>query len=124
MNMKRVTTIVVLLLAVFSLYGQDIAGSWSGVLSVPDTGMGETKLTVVFHFETTENGYTGTIDSPDQEAFGHPMDTVIYKKPEVTLTKAEWDVKYVGSITDDGKLKGTFTQMGGTIEMIMTRVEE
>lgn len=122
--MKRVKSIIILLLAVVSLYGQDIVGSWSGVLEVPDTGMGESKLTVVFHFEAAENGYKGTIDSPDQNAFGHAMDTVVYKKPEVSLAKAEWDVKYVGSIAEDGKLKGTLTQMGGSLELIMTRVEE
>jgi pimeloyl-ACP methyl ester carboxylesterase len=49
-----------------------LTGSWQGTLLVPGTS-----LKVVFNFkERAEGGYTATLDSPDQGAFGIPADSV------------------------------------------------
>ncbi len=113
-----------MLLAVFSLYGQDIVGSWTGVLSVPDQGMGAAEYTAVFHIKAAGNGFSCTMDSPDQNVFGYPMDTVIYMKPEVTIKNAEHLMQYVANLTEDGTLKGTFTQGEASLELNMTKKEE
>jgi pimeloyl-ACP methyl ester carboxylesterase len=52
---------------------QLLPGSWQGTLSVPGGS-----LRVVFNFkEKAEGGYTATLDSPDQGAFGIAADSVI-----------------------------------------------
>ena len=87
--MKRTTTIFILLLAVFSLFG-----------------------------------YTTTFDSPDQNAFGVPVDTTKYKKPELTLKVNEIDFLYEGTHTGETTIKGTMTQMGQSLELNLTKKEE
>ena len=121
MNMKRVTTIVVLLLAVFSLYGQDIVGTWNGAFAPPG-GMGELRL--VFHVSAMDNGYTTTLDSPDQNALGIPTDTTTFKDKEFTVKLAEIDFAYVGKLGEDNVIKGAFTQQGATYDLNMTKKEE
>ena len=121
--MKRVLTIVVLLLAVFSLYGQDIVGTWNGAFAPPG-GMGE--LRIVFHISAAGDGYTSTLDSPDQgpDAFGIPVDTTIYKDKELTLSMAEIDFVYEGKLSEDNVITGAFTQQGATFDLNMTKKEE
>ena len=117
--MKRVKTIVVLLLAVFSLYGQDIVGTWEGVFA---GGMGE--LRIAFHISAADNGYTSTMDSPDQDAFGIPVDTTSYKDKELTVKMAEIKFVYVGKLGEDNEITGAFTQAGATFDLNLTKKEE
>ena len=70
MIMKRITSMLVLLLALCTLFGQEIPGTWTGKLSTPN---GE--LTVNFNISATDDGYTSTLDSPDQNAYGIPCDS-------------------------------------------------
>lgn len=52
-----------------------LTGSWQGTLSVPGGS-----LRVVFNFkERAEGGYSATLDSPDQGAFGIAADSVLVK---------------------------------------------
>ena len=122
--MKRILSILVLLLAVFSLYGQEIVGSWSGVLTIPDTGMGEGKLTLVLHITAAENGYTCTMDSPDQNALGIATDTTTFEDKELTVKVGSIDFVYTGKLTDATTIDGSFTQMGQTYDLDLTRKEE
>ena len=119
MIMKRTTTIIILLLAVFSLYGQDIVGTWNGGIEIP-----EGNLRINFHISETDEGYTTTFDSPDQNAFGIPVDTTKYEKPELTLKVNAINFLYEGSPTGKTTIKGTMTQMGQTIELNLTKKEE
>ncbi|MCK5068190.1 MAG: hypothetical protein KAR16_12150 [Bacteroidales bacterium] len=117
--MKRVRTIVVLLLAVFSLYGQDIVGTWNGAFTIP-----QGELRIVFHISSVDDGYTSTLDSPDQNAYGIPVDSTFYKKPELTIKITDLNFVYVGNLGEDNVIKGTFTQMGQSFELNMTKQEE
>src|SRR3972149_586275 len=59
-----------------------LTGSWQGTLSVPGAS-----LRVVFNFkERAEGGYTATLDSPDQGAFGITADSVIIKDTLIRVT--------------------------------------
>lgn len=40
-----------------------------------------------------------------QDAFGMPVDTTIFKNPELTIKIAEFDVLYVGNLEDATKYK-------------------
>ncbi len=114
--MKRITTIFILLLAVITLSAQDITGKWSGVLNATDQMGQPQELTVVFNVSATNDGYTSTLDSPDQNAYGIVVDSTIFKKPELTIKVAELAVVYVGNVVDDTNMNGTLTQMGQALE--------
>ncbi len=117
--MKKVKTLLILLMVTCALFGQDITGTWSGVLTIP-----QGELKVNFNITATDNGYTSTLDSPDQNAFGIPTDTTIYKKPELKITIAQLGAEYEGKLNDENKLEGTFTQMGQALDLILTKKEE
>ena len=119
MIMKRIKTIIILLLAVFSLFGQEITGTWTGSLTFPG---GE--LRINFNISGTDEGYTSTLDSPDQNAYGIPVDSTLYKKSELTIKVASIDLVYVGTLTENNSIKGNLMQMGQTLELILTKKEE
>lgn len=122
--MKRITTILVLLLAVVTLSAQDISGTWNGKISVTDQ-MGQLlELRLVLHISATDDGYTSTMDSPDQDAFDIPVDTTFLKEKEFTFKKAEFDVVYVGNLVDDANINGTLTQYGQSLELNLKKETE
>ena len=88
--------IFVMLLAVIILSAQDITGKWTGVLSVTDQMGQAVELRLNFNISTTDNGYTSTMDSPDQNAYG---------------------------MVDDTNIKGTLTQAGQSNELNMNKEE-
>jgi hypothetical protein len=118
-DMKRTFSILVLLLAVVTLSAQDITGKWSGKLVVP-----QGELRVNFNISSTENGYTSTLDSPDQNAFGIAVDTTIFAAPELTIKVSMLDLVWVGTLVDEGSMNGKLTQMGQTMELNMKKAEE
>lgn len=117
--MKRVKAILILVLAVFSLYGQDITGSWTGSLTTPAGG-----LRVNFNISSADNGYTSTLDSPDQNAYGIPVDSTLFKNPELKIIVVNLDIVYIGTLIEDNTFKGTFKQMGQTLELNLTKKTE
>ena len=120
--MKNVRTMIIMLFIMMisgSLFAQDISGTWSGVLSIP-----QGTLRVNFNISSDDNGYTSTLDSPDQNAFGIPTDSTSYKKPELIITIAQIGAKYEGKLNEENKFEGTFTQMGQALDLILTKKEE
>lgn len=117
--MKSLSIIIILFLAVISMSAQDIAGSWSGAITIPDG-----QLTVVFNISEAGDGYISTLDSPDQNAFDIPVDSTFFKKPELTIKVANLDLVYVGTLVDDATVNGTLTQMGQTLELNLKRKTE
>ena len=122
--MKRITTILILLLSVITLSAQDITGTWKGKLSFEDQMGNSQELAIVFHISATEGGYSSTLDSPDQGGFDIPADTTIFENSEVTIKKAEYDVVYVGKLGGDTELKGTLTQFGQSLELNLKKETE
>ena len=117
--MKRTTTIFVLLLAIFALYGQEIVGTWTGAIETPNG-----QLRINFNISETDDGHSSTLDSPDQNAFGIPVDTTVYKKPDLRIKVNQIDFSYEGTMTGETTIKGTMKQMGQTLELNMTKKEE
>lgn len=122
--MKRVYAIFIMLLALFSLYGQDIIGDWNGAFTV-DTPEGEAvTLRIVFHITATDNGFTSTLDSPDQGGFGISTDATTFEEKELSIKIGELDFVYTGKLIDAKTIEGSFTQMGQTFDLNMTKKEE
>ncbi len=64
---------VILLLITFSSgFSQDITGDWFGL-----GNFGGTELRITMHINGEGSGYSGTLDSPDQDASGMPMDSLV-----------------------------------------------
>jgi len=107
------------LLLLFSklLSAQDISGDWHGSLEV----MGS-KLPLVFHLEATDDGYTATLDSPDQLAFGIPVETVSYEAPDLSLKLPALKAEYRGTYREaDQFFDGVFEQSGMSFPLELRR---
>ena len=106
------------------LSAQDITGTWAGELSFTDQMGQAQKLTVKFNISATDDGYTSTLDSPDQNTFGIAVDTTIFEKPELTIKAIDLNLEYVGNVVDDTNIKGTLTQHGQSFEMDLKKETE
>lgn len=115
MRTNTLLTSVLILLFGVSLSAQNISGEWSGTLQLP---MG--KLRLVFHLSPKDNGYTATMDSPDQGAKGISVTQVTFEPPVLTLNVAALQVNYKGTLANE-QIKGTFTQGGASFPLDLTK---
>lgn len=107
------------LLAVFVsliLFGQDITGQWNGLLKVQGT-----QLRLVFNIAKADNGYSATMDSPDQNAKGIPVSTVTFENSTVKLTVSSAKIEYEGVLGADNTITGTFKQGGMTLPLNLSK---
>jgi hypothetical protein len=115
--MKRIIiTSAILLLAGIFMYGQDITGTWNGVLEVPGG-----KLRVDFHITATDDGYTSTMDSPDQGAFGIEVTSTEFEDQQLTIKVTNLGIVYKGTLKEENTVEGTFTQMGQSFDLTLTK---
>ena len=98
--------------------GSAAAGHWAGTLSA----MG-TELRLVFHVEQDADGkLSGTLDSPDQGAYGLQLSSVTEEAGAVVFSLAALGGEYRGRISDDGsKIEGSWSQGGGTFPLPLER---
>ncbi|MEZ4968434.1 MAG: alpha/beta fold hydrolase [Flavobacteriaceae bacterium] len=96
-------------------FGQDITGQWNGLLNIPGS-----PLRLAINITKTDQGYTSTLDSPDQGAFGIPVDTTLFKGSTLKLTVINLGIQYKGEFADN-TLKGTFIQGGMTLPLNFSR---
>ena len=117
--MKKLIALLIVALATCSIFAQDISGTWSGAFSA----QGQT-LNININLTATEDGYTSTLDSPDQGAFGIPVDTTTYVKPDLKIVINQLYFVYTGKLTEENKMEGSFTQMGQTFDLNFTKKAE
>lgn len=98
-----------------SIFSQGITGEWNGVLNV--RGM---KLRLVFHVSKADNGFTATMDSPDQGAKGIAMTSAAFANNELTITYDAAKIKYTGTLITPDSISGTFNQMGQNMPLSLT----
>jgi hypothetical protein len=122
--MKKLSALLILLLAVVTVSAQDITGTWTGALSFSDQMGQEMELRINFNISSVDDGFTSTLDSPDQDTFGIPVDSTIFKKPELTIKVADLYLEYVGNLVDDTNIKGTITQGGQSFELDLMKKTE
>lgn len=120
--MKKSLFVFGLLIASITMFAQDVTGTWNGVLVVPNG-----QLHIDFHIVAADDGYTATMDSPDQGAYGIPVTLITYEAQEVKITMQDIGLVYTGKLTEKNEnlIDGTLVQMGQTFEMDLKRkVEE
>ena len=113
-KMGRIAIILAIILGgtFLKAQAQDITGQWNGVLSIQGVN-----LRLVFHINKDANGYTSTMDSPDQGAAGIPVATTKFDGLKLSLEVPNIALKYEGEYKTDS-IVGTFKQ--GTLSVPMT----
>lgn len=115
--MKSILILLLIITAPTALKAQDITGQWNGVLKVQ--GM---QLRVVFNVIETEDGYSSTMDSPDQGVNDIPVSTTTFENPEIKFEVKNAGIEYTGELIED-KIIGTFKQGGQEFPMDLSRDE-
>ncbi|OXB11562.1 alpha/beta hydrolase [Flavobacterium plurextorum] len=111
-------TILILITALISfiMNGQEITGQWNGLLKVQNG-----QLRVIFHVNKTENGYNGTMDSPDQKVTGIPLGKVAFENSILKLEIPSAQISYEGALNKDNIVVGKFTQGGQSLELDLSK---
>lgn len=114
--MTRIIILMCMAAAIASAAG--IMGSWQGSLVVPGGS-----LRVVFNItENSDKTFTATMDSPDQNAKGIPVDEVKLSGDSVMLKASSIGGSYAGKLVSDSAMDGTWTQSGGAFPLALTRL--
>lgn len=113
--MKKTLLFFLAMLSICNGFSQDITGEWNGAINV----MGQT-LPLVFHIEQTENGYSSTMDSPKQKAFGIKMTSTIFRNDSLFI-QSNLGFSYAGSFTGKHAFDGEFNQNGRTFPLLLSR---
>lgn len=92
-----------------------ITGSWRGELS-----MGVVKLPLVFNFKENPSGDTeATLDSPQQNAKGIPLQVIYCSKDSINVECKMIGASYIGRISDN-RIDGEFSQRGYKFPLTLT----
>lgn len=114
--MKKTVFFLVAVLVAFNMSGQEISGQWNGILKVPGG-----QLRVVFNISKTENGFSSTMDSPDQGAKGIPVTSTSFENSILKLEIPAAQIVYEGTLKKDNIIVGSFLQAGQSFPMNMSR---
>ncbi len=96
---------------------QTMEGSWSGSLK-----LGAQTLRIVFHFKRTSEGeWAGTLDSPDQGAFGIAISRITLEGRKLTVRVDSISGVFEGTLSEDGKqIVGEWSQLGNKFPLTLT----
>ena len=103
-------------LVTLPVFGQDITGSWNGLLKVQ--GM---QLRLVFNISKTDTGLSATMDSPDQGAKGIPATSVSFENATLKVGIASAKIEYEGVLGQDNIIVGNFMQAGQSFPLNLSK---
>ena len=104
-----------LLLAVQTLFSQNILGTWYANLDIQGN-----KLPIVFHIDKEANLFKSTFDSPMQGAKGIPIQKTTFENNELTLDVPNMGIMFKGKFNGE-IIDGTFSQNGMNLPLILSR---
>ena len=114
-NMKNIAVVLVLLMSVLGLNGQEITGQWNGALKIQGT-----QLRIVFNITGNDKGYSSTMDSPDQGAKGIPVTVTTFVDSKLKLEMPNLRIEYTGELKEN-VITGTFKQNGMEFPMNLSK---
>jgi hypothetical protein len=96
------------------------AGTWEGALNT-----GALKLRIGVSITVQPDGQlSATMDSPDQGAYGLPLDGVTFSGGVLTFALTRANGRFEGKLSDTGsEIEGTWTQ-GIAFPLVLKRVEK
>lgn len=92
-------------------FAQTFQGSWQGNIKIPNAS-----LKVVFHVTIDNNTWQATMDSPNQGAFGIPIQSVVVKNDSIFIKDARMLMQYTGVLKGD-EISGKFIQGSFSTEL-------
>jgi hypothetical protein len=92
-----------------------VAGDWAGVLQFP-----QGTLRLVLHVSGPDDDLRATVDSPDQNASGIPVDSIARTGDTVAFRIDRLAVRFTGTLNGD-TIRGTFTQQGLDVPLSLAR---
>lgn len=96
---------------------QGLDGDWTGKLEA-----GGATLTVIFHIKTADGKTTVTLDSPDQNTAGIPVNSIARDGQKVSMDVAAVMGSYQGTLAADGKsIAGTWSQLDNALPLVVTK---
>jgi dienelactone hydrolase len=104
-----------LILSTFSIFSQEFEGDWTGKILVQGF-----PLTLDYHISKNENGFTATMDSPDQKSYGNKVKEVIVNGYEINLNFPEYKIFTKLNYKNDS-LIGNYVQLGKNYPMSLSR---
>ena len=116
--MKKLITFIFIFGTISAVFSQEVIGTWNGILKVQ--GM---QLSLVFHVNKTDNGFSSTMDSPDQKAFGIPVTTTSFESSKLSIAITNAGIEYEGVLGTDGIIIGTFKQSGQSFPMNLSKAK-
>jgi pimeloyl-ACP methyl ester carboxylesterase len=114
--MKEIKMVLFFSLWSCLLYGQEISGSWNGVLKFSGT-----QLRVKFNIAHSSNGYTSTMDSPDQGVSGIVVSTTTFQDSILKFEVAAAGISFEGKLCPGDTIPGTFKQGGHELPLTLTK---
>lgn len=114
--MKKIVFVLITILGSYIGIAQEITGQWNGFLKVPGG-----QLRLEFNISKNENGYTTTMDSPDQGAKGIPITTTSFDTAKLKLELPSAGIVYEGELNQFNVIVGTFSQSGQTFPLNLSR---
>lgn|GEM_PF-738270 len=118
-KMKKIALILLTGLMYINGFGQDITGTWYGILFA-----GGMNIKLVFHIDKTNKEFESTFDVPDQKVFGLPVASTSFSGTTLKLSiKAGLPFDYVGEFGLD-TIIGKFLQNGAAIPLNLSRRKE
>lgn len=117
MKLKVITfvSIVLLLMTTTSCKTQNFAGDWSG--RIPQGGG---SLGLVLHLQKSGDSWQGTLDSPDQKAFGIPLSSVEIIGDSLSIGVQDLLLSFRGTLRDNA-IQGLFLQGRFGTDMVLYR---
>ncbi|HVW98474.1 MAG TPA: alpha/beta fold hydrolase [Mucilaginibacter sp.] len=115
--MKKILFCALAFITLNHLKAQDITGSWLGSITA-----GSVNLHLVFNISATNNGYTATFDSPDQNAFGIGCSKTTLHGDSLLIEIAAIGASYNGVWDGKDAITGTYKQGGGHRPINLKRI--
>lgn len=106
--------------AVNSIQENGIIGSWNGTLKISGQ-----ELPLVFHIKMKEGKLNASMDSPLQNAFNIPVDSVSFQDGKLNIKINLLQLNYDGVLdSSNSKIKGTFNQGPISAPMELNKKEQ
>lgn len=123
--MNKITSLLIFLALIIQspdlLAQNSLKGDWEGAIDIQGT-----KLTIITHFESTENGIEGTIDIPQQGGQDIPLQNISLSHQDSVQFEFMAGLgmaSFEGSIQGD-KITGTFHQNNQTFPFELHRQQQ
>ena len=92
-----------------------IAGEWKGVINVEGD-----PVEVVFHIKYDGSAVSGTMDIPDQNAFGLKIDEITFVDGDLKMVSKIVEGTYEG-VVNYNKVEGKWKQFGKTFDLLLKK---